>query len=189
MRRLWVTGYRSYELNVFKDDDPKVKVIKKVLTDNLRGMLEEDDDEFWLLTGPQLGVERWAAESGLALKKDFPQLKVAVMLPFADFAQKWNENNQNKLAAIREQADFSAEVSSHPYQSPRQLRAYQRFMLDHTERLLLLYDPDYEGKPRYDYQAAQRQPDYPITLVDFDDLQKAAVEWSEEERERRLDEN
>ena len=26
MRRLWITGYRSYELNVFKDDDPKVAV-------------------------------------------------------------------------------------------------------------------------------------------------------------------
>ena len=30
MRRLWITGYRSYELNVFKDDDPKVAVIKAV---------------------------------------------------------------------------------------------------------------------------------------------------------------
>ena len=31
MKRLWITGYRSYELNIFKDDDPKVQVIKKVL--------------------------------------------------------------------------------------------------------------------------------------------------------------
>lgn len=27
MQRLWVTGYRSYELNVFGDRDPKITVI------------------------------------------------------------------------------------------------------------------------------------------------------------------
>ena len=67
MRRLWVTGYRSYELNVFKDDDPKVQVIKKVLTDYLKNYLEEDPEECWLISGPQMGVERWALECGLTL--------------------------------------------------------------------------------------------------------------------------
>ena len=31
MRRLWITGYRSYELSTFRDDDPKITVIKHVL--------------------------------------------------------------------------------------------------------------------------------------------------------------
>lgn len=31
MKRAWITGYRSYELNIFKDNDPKVQVIKEVL--------------------------------------------------------------------------------------------------------------------------------------------------------------
>lgn len=187
MRRLWVTGYRSYELNVFSDDDPKVKVIKKALTDHLTGLLEEDNDEFWVITGPQLGVERWAIEVVLQLKKLFPQLKVAMMLPFTNFAQKWNENNQEKLATIRGHVDFSAEVTNHPYQSPQQLRIYQRFMLNHTDQQLIIYDPDHEGKPRYDYWAAQNKEGYPVTVVDFDELQEVAVEWSEAERERRLD--
>lgn len=188
MRRLWVTGYRSYELNVFRDNDPKVKVIKKVLNDHLTNLLEEDNDEFWVITGPQLGVERWAIEVALQLKELFPQLKVAMMLPFTDFAQKWNENNQEKLAAIRDHVDFSAEVTNHPYQSPQQLRTYQRFMLDHTDRQLIIYDSDHEGKPRYDYRAAQDKEGYPVTVVDFDELQEAAIEWSEAERERKLDE-
>ncbi|WP_281510461.1 SLOG family protein, partial [Lactobacillus taiwanensis] len=28
MKRLWVTGYRSYELSIFSDKDPKLAVIK-----------------------------------------------------------------------------------------------------------------------------------------------------------------
>ena len=68
MRRIWVTGYRDYELQVFKDDDPKAEVIKEVLKNSLTEKLNESTDKFWLLTGPQMGVERWAAEVGVKLK-------------------------------------------------------------------------------------------------------------------------
>ena len=98
MRRLWITGYRSYELNVFKDDDPKVAVIKDVLSRELKARLEESDEEFWLITGPQLGTEQWAIEVALKLRDDYPQLKISMMLPFTEFGQQWNENNQAKLA-------------------------------------------------------------------------------------------
>lgn len=188
MRRLWLTGYRSYELNVFKDDDPKVKVIKKVLTERLKGELETDADEYWLITGPQMGTERWGLECGLELQHDYPQLKLALMEPYTDFAQRWNETNQEKLAVIKSKVDFTAPVTGHPYQSPQQLRTYQQFMLTHTDRMLMLYDPEYEGKPKYDYRRAQQfgeEHDYPLSLIDFDELQEAAVEWSEAERERQ----
>ena len=81
MRRLWITGYRSYELSTFRDDDPKITVIKHVLKQRLTSLLDEDNDEFWVITGPQLGVEQWAAGLAVDLRKDYHQLKVALMLP------------------------------------------------------------------------------------------------------------
>lgn len=188
MRRLWVTGYRSYELNVFKDDDPKVKVIKKTLTDYLKNYLEEETDECWLITGPQMGIERWSLECGLDLKKSYQQLKLALMEPYTEFAQRWNETNQEKLAVIKGKVDFTAPVTDHPYQSPQQLRAYQRFMLTHTDGILMVYDPEYPGKPKYDYRQAQQyqaEHQYPLTLIDFDELQETATEWQEVLRERK----
>lgn len=190
MRRLWVTGYRSYELNVFKDDDPKVKVIKDVLSRELRSRLEESDDEFWLITGPQLGVEQWSAEVALDLKATFPQLKVSIMMPFTEFGQQWNENNQAKLENLQSRVDFSVSVSDHPYQSPQQLRAFQHFMLTHTDEALLIYDPDHEGKEKYDHQAIQRfaeSNEYSYRLIDFDELQEAAIEWQERQAEAEND--
>ena len=189
MRRLWLTGYRSYELNAFQDDDPKVAVVKRVLTQRLTSLLEEDNDEFWVITGPQLGVEQWGAAVALELKKSFRQLKVAMMLPFADFGQQWNATNRDRLLNLRDRVDFAREVTTKPYESPEQLRLYQRFMLDHTDRMLMVYDPDHPGKPKYDYELAQKygdQRDYPVDLVDFDELQEAAIEWGEEQRERKL---
>ena len=165
-------------------------MIKDVLSRELKSRLEESDDEFWLITGPQLGVEQWSAEVALELKETFPQLKVSVMLPFTEFGQQWNENNQTKLQNLQSRVDFSASVSDHPYQSPQQLRAFQRFMLTHTDEALLIYDPDHEGKEKYDYQAIQRfaeSNDYPYRLIDFDELQEAAIEWQERQAEAEDD--
>ena len=41
MKRLWVTGYRSYELSIFSDKDPKLTVIKYTLTNYFKSLLEE----------------------------------------------------------------------------------------------------------------------------------------------------
>lgn len=34
IQRLYVTGYQSYELGIFNEKDPRVKVIKNVLKEN-----------------------------------------------------------------------------------------------------------------------------------------------------------
>ena len=38
MKRLWVTGYRSYELSIFSDKDPKLTVIKYTLTNCIKNV-------------------------------------------------------------------------------------------------------------------------------------------------------
>ncbi|WP_238375766.1 SLOG family protein, partial [Leuconostoc mesenteroides] len=38
--RLWVTGYRSYELGTFGDKDPKIKVIKYALHQTLKEQVD-----------------------------------------------------------------------------------------------------------------------------------------------------
>lgn len=190
MQRLWVTGYRSYELNTFKDDDPKAEVIKSVIADNLRQRLDNTTEEFWLITGPQLGVERWATQAALSLNADYPQLRTAIMMPFADFGSQWNETNQAALLKIRNEVSFSDNVSDKPYQGPQQLRAYQGFMLTHTDAMLMVYDTDHQGKPKWDYLAAVRyrqRHDYPLTMISMDDLQEAAEEWSERKREEEAE--
>ncbi len=67
MSRLWVTGYRSYELGIFKDDEPKRKVIDSVLKSELTQAIVDGMD--WLISGGQLGIEQWALEMGQNLKK------------------------------------------------------------------------------------------------------------------------
>lgn len=190
MSRLWVSGYRSYELGIFQSKDPKVTIIKEAIKQFIRQRIDDGVD--WIITGPQLGVEQWTIEVTLELKKDFPELKVALMLPFAQFGSQWNEDNQNTLTQLTTAVDFSDQVSDAAYHSPQQLKNYQQFMLAHTDEALLVYDPENEGKPGYDLTAANtyaEQHPYPISLIDFDQLQETADEYFERQNQRKYEDS
>ncbi|WP_125572957.1 DUF1273 domain-containing protein [Levilactobacillus huananensis] len=180
MSRLWVTGYRSYELGVFGTEDKKLLVLKDALKKVLISKIENGTD--WLITGGQLGVEQWVIEVALTLKEDYPELKIAMMTPFAEFGNNWNEANQAQLASLMSRTDFHEPVSAQPYHSPQQLRNYQEFMLTHTDEAVMVYDLEVEGKPKYDYRAIeqfQEQHTYPLTMVDMEWLQESANEYQE----------
>ena len=47
MTSLLITGYKSFELGVFKDKDPKVNIIKKAIKRDLKRFLDEGVD--WMI--------------------------------------------------------------------------------------------------------------------------------------------
>jgi len=102
MTSLLVTGYKSFELGIFKDKDPKVTIIKKAIKRDLKRFLDDGVD--WMIFTGNLGFEFWALEVAKELQKDYP-LKLATLFPFETHGQNWNEANQTKLAAFK-QVDF-----------------------------------------------------------------------------------
>lgn len=182
IKRLWLTGYRAYELNVYQKNDPKLTIIKYSLKKALTAYLE--DGLTWLITGAQLGTEQWGVAVATELKETYPELKIAIMLPFQNFGQQWNENNQAQLSQVLSQADFVGYVSKQGYQNPSQLKNYQMFMGQHTDGALMLYDPESPGKASYDYQYITERladQDYPLQLIDFYQLQDEAENYQEEQ--------
>ncbi|ANZ58189.1 hypothetical protein BGL34_01305 [Fructilactobacillus lindneri] len=178
MNRIWVSGYRNYELGVFDNKSPKALIIKLAIKEQLKQLIENGCE--WIITGVQLGTEQWTIEIANQLKEEYPnQFKIGIMLPFKDFGKKWNEANQIQMQHLLSIADFSASVSDHPYESPQQLKNYQTFMLTHTDGALFLYDTDNEGKTMYDYNATNyymKNHNYTMQIIDFDDLQETANE-------------
>ncbi|GAP00541.1 DUF1273 domain-containing protein [Fructobacillus ficulneus] len=180
MSRIWITGYRTYELGVFKDTDPKVQVLKYAIKKTLMEQIDQGLE--WVLTGGQLGVETWTVEVALELKQDYPELHVALFLPFGHFGSQWKESSQAKLADLKTKVDFYADVHKEDYQSPHQLRQYQDFLLNHSDGAVMVYDVDYPGKAQYDYQAIEdfrTQRPYPLQIVTMDDLQEFASDYQE----------
>ena len=151
---IYVSGYRSFELGVFKENDPKIQVVKNVLKRELRQLAEEGVE--WILVSGNLGVELWTVQT------------------VADFGNNWNEGNQEKKQLAEQLADYVEAVSHQPYQSPSQLKNHTRFILEHTVGCLLIYDEEFSGKTKYFFEDAQNyQADHPyeIRLISMDDLQ------------------
>ncbi|WP_276754251.1 SLOG family protein [Limosilactobacillus ingluviei] len=193
MQRLWVSGYRDYELGLFDPAAPEIKVIKRVLLERIGTWLDQQTEPTWLITGPQAGVERWALEVGLTLKADYPTLQLGMVQPFVGVGQNWQPARQAALQQMQSQVDYLGTLNQQPYQGPQQLRDYQAFMLAHSDQLLLVFDPTQDeqserhAKSYYDYQAGQHAVaagTYQMELVDFDDLREAGEALAEEERER-----
>ncbi|MBF7103853.1 DUF1273 domain-containing protein [Pediococcus pentosaceus] len=182
MSRLWVTGYRSYELSIFSDQDPKLKVIQNALKRKLIEKVESGTT--WVIAGPQLGTEQWALELANELKVDYPELQTALMFPFSDFGKQWKEEKVEKLALIKAKVDFFANVSENLYQNPQQLRNYQNFMLNHTDEALLLYDDEHAGKTKFDLNAIrsfQEHNSYNVETIDFYDLEEESMLYEEKD--------
>ena len=95
MTSLLITGYKSFELGIFKDKDPKVNIIKKAIKRDLKRFLDEGVD--WMIFTGNLGFEFWALEVAKELQKDYP-LKLATLFPFETHGQNWSEANQEKYS-------------------------------------------------------------------------------------------
>lgn len=177
IKTLFVTGYRSYEMGVFKEDDPKVAVIKNVLKKRLVEYLEEGLE--WVLTGGNLGVEIWAAQVALELKTEYPDLKVGIIFPFLEFGNQWKENNQALLQGVKTGVDFVEATSHKPYENPQQLRNHTHFLLEHTGGVLMVYDEEFPGKSQYFLKDAENfstKISYQIDKITMDDLQNSISE-------------
>lgn len=177
IKSLYVSGYRPHELGIFNEKHPGIAIIKKAIENELRALI--DDGLEWVVISGQQGVETWTAEVVIQLKKEFPQLKYSIITPFLDIEKNWNEQKQEKFFYIQSQADFVTSVTKKPYEAPWQFIEKDKFIIQNTDVLLLVYDEDHEGSPKYVKRLAEKymeQYDYILHTITSYDLQVIAEE-------------
>lgn len=170
-----VSGYKSHELGIFQQNSPAVKYIKQAIQREIELLAEEGLE--WVLISGQLGVELWAAEVVLELKEKYPELKLAVITPFLNQQETWSEKNKEWYISVMNKADFLDSISKKPYENPTQFRLKNNFFIQKSDALLLLYDPEKEGSPKFLLETAKRWQElntYEIKLITFLDLQEIA---------------
>lgn len=168
-----VSGYKSHELGIFKQNHESVPFIKAALRKNLEALLDEGLE--WVIISGQLGVELWAAEVVFELQiEGYEHLQIAVITPFLEQEENWSENNKEWYESILIQADYVDSVSKKKYENPMQFRLKNQFLINKSDVLLLLYDSEREGSPKFLYEMAQQYKqtnNYDIRLIGFYDLQ------------------
>ena len=183
MKVLYITGYKASELGIFKQDHVAVTYIKKAIGNRLLPLVEEGLE--WVIISGQLGTELWAAEVVFDLRKEYNQLKLGILLPFLKQEESWNEANREYYQSILARADFVDAIFKKPYEGPQQLRIKNQYMIQKSDAMLIVYDSEKVGSPKYPYIEAQKRNEhsnYPIWTISFDDLQQVAEEdiWNNE---------
>ncbi len=169
-----ILGYSAFDLGLYNDKDPRLKVIKKAIRKDLESMAEEGVT--WLVFTGNLGFEYWVLEVARDMKEDYG-LQLATIFDFATHGSNWNEANQIKLSEFK-QVDF-VKYSYPKYEHMGQLRDYQRFLLENTDLAYFFYDPENETKLKFMDTLMKNQENYFTRRLTFETLNEIAENFSE----------
>src|SRR5699024_936133 len=186
VKRVVITGYKQHELGIFNDQHPGIPIIQKALKNQLITLLEQGLE--WVIVSGQLGVEYWAIEVVWALQTEYPHLQYAVMTPFIDPHQNWNDQNKEKFNTMVGRANYTVSLTSKPYEAPWQFTEKDRFFIRNSDGIILLYDPENEGTPKFIKQLVDKYREdnpYALYTITADDLNMLAEEerrndWAQE---------
>jgi uncharacterized phage-like protein YoqJ len=107
-------------------------------------------------------------------------VQLAVITPFLEQDEQWSEEKQTAYRQVLQRADYVNSVSKSKYAGPWQFRVKDQFLLRNTDGLLLLYDEEKEGSPKFIRELAEQYvrsaPEYRIVRIGADELQSVADE-------------
>ncbi|WP_256761088.1 SLOG family protein [Cohnella sp. WQ 127256] len=180
MNNLLITGYRAHELGIYDQKHKGIAYIHKAITSKLIPLIEDGLE--WVITPGQYGVDLWACEAVIALKKQYPQLKLSIITAFLNQEEKWKEDKKEYYEGILREVDYYGAVSKQPYIGPWQFAARDDLLLRKTDGILLVYDEDAgEGSPKFMKEKALRKnavDGYEYIGISAEDIQSMANEES-----------
>ena len=125
----------------YDETAPGCVLLKKVLAEQITALVDGGVTGF--ISGMALGVDLWAAQIVLDLRKKNPLLKLCCALPCEGQEKKWPIHTQEQYRTILKQADKTVWVGKN-YTVDCMLNR-NRYMVDHSSVLLAVYDGAYRS--------------------------------------------
>ncbi|MDW0110241.1 DUF1273 domain-containing protein [Sporosarcina aquimarina] len=188
MKRVLVTGYKPHELGIFDTKNPGIAIIKKALFDRLQALV--DNGLEWVIISGQPGCETWAGQVVAELKDTYPSLKLAIITPFLEQEKNWNDLKKQDYEELQVIADYQVSLTKRPYEAPWQFIERDKFLLRNTDGLLVVYDEENDGSPKFMKRMAEKFADkqpYEILTISADDLQLIAEDIQRAQQDTFMD--
>lgn len=136
-RRVAFTGYRPQKMPFgFNENDPRCIDFKKRLHDTIESLIWQGYRHF--ISGGALGMDMYAAEIVLELKKDYPEILLEMVSPFDDQAAKWAPQYQRRHNLLFKMADIVT-ATGHAY-TKSCMFVRNRYLVNNAYLLLAAYD-------------------------------------------------
>ncbi|WP_039041594.1 SLOG family protein [Sporosarcina sp. ZBG7A] len=184
MKRVIVTGYKPHELGIFDAKHPGINIIKKALADRLEGLVENGLE--WVIISGQPGCETWAGQVVDDLRDTFPSLQLALITPFLEQDKNWNDAKKQDYEELQLIADYQVSLTKRPYEAPWQFIERDKFLLRNSDGLLVVYDEENDGSPKFMKRMAEKfaeKQSYEVLTITADDLQLIAEDIQRAEQD------
>lgn len=136
MFRVSFTGHRPDKLPFFGEEDPMCVQLKERLANIIRKLIEDGADEFY--SGMALGVDMWAAEIVLELKKDYPNIKLTAVIPCPEQADRWSAEHRERYQSILERCDKT--ITTSPSYTKGCMMKRNRALVELCDILVAVFD-------------------------------------------------
>ena len=135
LHRCCFTGHRPEKLN-----RSEVEIKKDLETAILQAI---NDGFVTFITGMARGVDIWAGEIILQLRKQNPNLHLIAASPYEGFESRWSTDWQRRYNSILEQADLVRFICKGYSKACFQIR--NEWMVDRSARVIALYNGEPGG--------------------------------------------
>lgn len=144
--RCCFTGHRPQKLTRSE------KAIKKDLEASITAAVKDGFTTF--ITGMAYGVDIWAGEIVVQLRKKNPNLRLIAAVPFDGFDNRWSSEWQQDYSALLEEADLVRYIC--PRYNPGAYQRRNEWMVDHSARVIAVFNGEKSGtKNTVDYAIRQ----------------------------------
>lgn len=133
------TGHRPKSLG-FGEDSEKGTELKERLKEHIIDLIEREGVTHFI-SGVALGVDTYAAEIVLELKRVYPQITLEAAIPCESQSDKWKAKDRERYAAILERCDTVTMIQTEYTKDCMHKR--NRYMVDHSAYVLAVWN----GKP------------------------------------------
>ena len=135
------TGHRPQNLPFgFNENDARCDRLKELLRFSIEKLIT-DKGVTTFISGMAIGVDTYAAEIVLEMKKKYPNIKLEAVIPCETQAVKWSEKDRDRYFGIIEKCDTETLLQTKYTADCMQKR--NKYMVDKSDYLIAVWD----GKP------------------------------------------
>ena len=166
------TGHRPARFSFGYDESHgKCLALKKALREQIEALVADGVTDFY--TGMALGVDQWAASVVLAVKKENPAVRLIAVLPYEGQANGWKADQRERYFETLGACDEAVTLQTR--YTPSCMFERNRYLVDHAEHLLAVYDGGEKGGTAYTVKYA-KQKKRSIVIIEPDTRKTTGAE-------------
>lgn len=165
------TAHRQSRLSFsYSKEDEKCIRLKQILTGEIEKLIQSGVTVFY--TGMTSGVDIWAAQIVLDMRREHPGVKLIAVLAYETQADKWPAEQRKIYFDIL--AECSEVVTLNTHYSRSCINERNHWLVDHAEYLTVVYDGFARWGTAYTFKYAV-QKRRRIIMINADTLEVSAV--------------